>query len=71
MFKAEAFGLKSSTQSVKPVAVKTVRSKRSEVALEALERELKILIHLGWHLNVLNLLGACTKARPDGIDIFI
>lgn len=28
--------------------------------------ELKILIHIGHHLNVVNLLGACTK--PNGTD---
>lgn len=30
----------------------------------ALMSELKILIHIGHHLNVVNLLGACTK--PGG-----
>lgn len=30
----------------------------------ALMSELKILIHIGNHLNVVNLLGACTK--PNG-----
>lgn len=29
--------------------------------------ELKILIHIGNHLNVVNLLGACTK--PNGEDL--
>lgn len=31
---------------------------------KALMSELKILIHIGHHLNVVNLLGACTK--PGG-----
>lgn len=31
---------------------------------KALMSELKILIHIGNHLNVMNLLGACTK--PNG-----
>lgn len=31
---------------------------------KALMSELKILIHIGNHLNVVNLLGACTK--PNG-----
>lgn len=31
----------------------------------ALMSELKILIHIGHHLNVVNLLGACTK--PGGM----
>lgn len=30
--------------------------------------ELKILIHIGHHLNVVNLLGACTK--PGGESLY-
>lgn len=33
----------------------------------ALMSELKILIHIGNHLNVVNLLGACTK--PNGMEM--
>lgn len=33
----------------------------------ALMSELKILIHIGNHLNVVNLLGACTK--PNGREL--
>lgn len=32
---------------------------------KALMSELKILIHIGNHLNVVNLLGACTKPNGD------
>lgn len=35
---------------------------------KALMTELKILNHIGNHLNVVNLLGACTKA--GGVCIF-
>jgi serine/threonine protein kinase len=59
--KAEAIGIKDSGKTVKTVAVKMVRSQTNVAALEALASELKILIHLGSHLNVVNLLGACTK----------
>ena len=34
---------------------------------KALMSELKILIHIGHHLNVVNLLGACTK--PGGKQV--
>ena len=37
-----------------------VRSYVETSALVALVSELKILIHLGSHLNIVNLLGACT-----------
>lgn len=33
---------------------------------KALMSELKILIHIGNHLNVVNLLGACTKPNGEG-----
>lgn len=33
----------------------------------ALMSELKILIHMGHHLNVVNLLGACTKQGGENV----
>lgn len=75
--KAEAIGLKSKTKKkndatneVKTVAVKMVRSQlliqNQVAALEALVAELKVMIYLGPHLNVVNLLGACTKRASKG-----
>lgn len=64
--KAEAVGIKRANEAVKTVAVKMVRSKNNFTALEALISELKILIYLGSHLNVVNLLGACTKNITKG-----
>ena len=58
-------GLKPN-ETVMIVAVKMVRSKGNVAALEALVSELKILIHIGSHLNVVNLLGACTKNVSKG-----
>ncbi|XP_035774080.1 vascular endothelial growth factor receptor 1-like [Anopheles albimanus] len=43
------------------VAVKMVKHKNDNQAIRALVLELKIMIHLGQHLNVVNLLGAVTK----------
>ena len=65
--KAEAIGIKGSSETVKTVAVKMVRSQTNVAAMESLVSELKILIHLGSHLNVVNLLGACTKKITKGI----
>lgn len=42
------------------VAVKMVKPHSDIMELQALIRELKILSHLGKHLNIVNLLGACT-----------
>ncbi|XP_045028121.1 vascular endothelial growth factor receptor 1 isoform X2 [Daphnia magna] len=64
--KAEAVGLKDSDETVKTVAVKMVRSATNDAEMEALIRELKILIYLGSHFNVVNLLGACTKRASRG-----
>ncbi|KAK4010358.1 hypothetical protein OUZ56_019504 [Daphnia magna] len=65
--KAKAVGMnKNSNGTARTVAVKMVKSQINSAALEALVRELKILIHLGSHLNVVNLLGACTKEMHKG-----
>ena len=68
--KAEAIGMKDSrrgsSESAKTVAVKMALSENNVTALEALVSELKVLIYLGSHLNVLNLLGACTKQISKG-----
>uniref|UniRef100_A0A6I8N2D2 receptor protein-tyrosine kinase n=1 Tax=Ornithorhynchus anatinus TaxID=9258 RepID=A0A6I8N2D2_ORNAN len=58
---ASAFGIdKSST--CKTVAVKMLKECATTNECKALMSELKILIHIGHHLNVVNLLGACTKS---------
>jgi hypothetical protein len=64
--KAEAVGMDGSGKHAKTVAVKMVRSQTNVVALEALVSEMKILMHLASHLNVVNLLGACTKDIDKG-----
>jgi len=52
-------GLKDADENVMTVAVKMVKpTAKSKDAIVALVRELKILIYLGGHLNVVNLLGA-------------
>jgi hypothetical protein len=68
VFKAEAVGIKDSEETVKTVAVKMIKSATNVAALEALVSELKILIYLGSHLNVVNLLGACTKQISRGLE---
>jgi hypothetical protein len=68
--KGEAVGVKDSEETVKTVAVKMVKSQTNVAALEALIGELKIMIHLGAHLNVVNLLGACTKSIIRGTCFF-
>ena len=66
--KAEAIGLKSD-EPVTTVAVKMVRSRADIAAIQSLVSELKIMIHLGSHLNVVNLMGACTKDISKGDEI--
>lgn len=57
--------------TAKTVAVKMVKSSLNTTSLESLASELKILIHLGPHLNVVNLLGACTKDITNGLSYYI
>lgn len=59
VLKAEAVGINQESVT-ETVAVKMVRSYADMSALASLVSELKILIHLGSHLNIVNLLGACT-----------
>lgn len=58
--KAEAKGLIPG-EPVSTVAVKMVKKNVDLIYIKALASELKIMVHLGKHVNVVNLLGACTK----------
>ncbi|XP_051514404.1 platelet-derived growth factor receptor beta-like [Myxocyprinus asiaticus] len=60
---ATAYGL-GSAQSATKVAVKMLKSTARRSETQALMSELKIMSHLGPHLNIVNLLGACTKQGP-------
>ncbi|NWX67629.1 VGFR1 factor, partial [Alca torda] len=57
---ASAFGIKKSP-TCRIVAVKMLKEGATASEYKALMTELKILIHVGHHLNIVNLLGACTK----------
>ncbi|KAM9332626.1 vascular endothelial growth factor receptor 1 [Pholidichthys leucotaenia] len=63
VMQASAFGI-DSTNSCRTVAVKMLKEDATASEHKALMTELKILNHIGNHLNVVNLLGACTK--PGG-----
>ena len=56
----------SKDKSVRIVAVKMVKSNFDPTALESLASELKIMIYLGFHPNLVNLLGACTRDIISG-----
>ncbi|KAK7137584.1 hypothetical protein R3I94_013287 [Phoxinus phoxinus] len=60
---ATAHGL-SHSQTTTKVAVKMLKSTARRSETQALMSELKIMSHLGPHLNIVNLLGACTKQGP-------
>lgn len=53
-------------KELRKVAVKTIKPASDMTIIKTLLSELKIMIHLGAHLNVVNLLGACTKGIADG-----
>ncbi|TNN40862.1 Vascular endothelial growth factor receptor 2 [Liparis tanakae] len=60
---AAAFGIEKAAACT-TVAVKMLKEGATSSEYRALMSELKILIHIGHYLNVVNLLGACTK--PGG-----
>nr|XP_040037585.1 macrophage colony-stimulating factor 1 receptor 2 isoform X2 [Gasterosteus aculeatus aculeatus] len=59
---ATAYGL--GTGDATRVAVKMLKPSAHSEEREALMSELKILGHLGYHDNIVNLLGACTRGGP-------
>ncbi|KAH8378483.1 hypothetical protein KR093_011649, partial [Drosophila rubida] len=60
VLKGEAQGIRND-EPVSIVAVKMVKRTADAEVVRALVSELKIMVHLGQHLNVVNLLGAVTK----------
>ncbi|XP_078142667.1 macrophage colony-stimulating factor 1 receptor 2 isoform X2 [Centroberyx gerrardi] len=60
---ATAYGL-GTNDNVTRVAVKMLKPSAHSEEREALMSELKILSHLGYHDNIVNLLGACTRGGP-------
>ncbi|XP_041653551.1 vascular endothelial growth factor receptor 3 isoform X1 [Cheilinus undulatus] len=63
VIEASIYGI-SKSSSLDTVAVKMLKDGATASEHKALMSELKILIHIGNHLNVVNLVGACTK--PNG-----
>ncbi|EDO37886.1 predicted protein, partial [Nematostella vectensis] len=68
VIKAEAIGILSlsardKTSEATTVAVKMLKENASESDYKDLASELKIMIHLGEHKNIINLLGACTRGE--------
>ena len=59
VLKAEASGILIH-QPVTTVAVKMVKPQADITYIKALMAELKIMMHIGKHLNIVNLLGAST-----------
>ncbi|XP_061592074.1 KIT proto-oncogene, receptor tyrosine kinase b [Cololabis saira] len=61
--RATAYGL-CSVDTVTSVAVKMLKPNAHATEKEALMSELKVLSYLGNHVNIVNLLGACTVGGP-------
>lgn len=58
-------------KKVTAVAVKCLKDGATEAEYKDLLSELKILIHIGEHKNIVNLLGACTKGLERDLWIII
>ncbi|XP_071812738.1 vascular endothelial growth factor receptor 1-like isoform X2 [Apostichopus japonicus] len=63
VIKAKAVGIENLNRST-IVAVKTLKDEATDTEKKALWAELKLLAHVGRHLNVVNFLGACTTGSP-------
>ncbi|KAL6110106.1 kit [Pungitius sinensis] len=61
--RATAYGL-CSADTVTTVAIKMLKPNAHTTEKEALMSELKVLSYLGNHVNIVNLLGACTVGGP-------
>lgn len=70
VYKAELLSL---TAGGKPttVAVKTIKSKTNEEHIKGARAEVKILMHIGRHRNIINLLGVCSKDVVDKGDVLL
>ncbi|XP_015817491.3 macrophage colony-stimulating factor 1 receptor 2 isoform X1 [Nothobranchius furzeri] len=60
---ATAYGLGTEDKATR-VAVKMLKPRAHSEERDALMSEMKILSHLGYHDNIVNLLGACTQGGP-------
>ncbi|XP_059820119.1 receptor-type tyrosine-protein kinase FLT3 isoform X1 [Hypanus sabinus] len=63
VIEATAYGISKVDVPVK-VAVKMLKEKCESSEKDALMSELKMMIHMGNHENIVNLLGACTHSGP-------
>ncbi|XP_030047254.1 mast/stem cell growth factor receptor Kit isoform X2 [Microcaecilia unicolor] len=63
VMEATAYGLQKSDSPL-TVAVKMLKTSAHATEREALMSELKVLSYLGHHMNIVNLLGACTIGGP-------
>ena len=41
--------------------MKTTKSSADDQQLKSLRSEVKVMIHIGRHMNIVNILGACSK----------
>lgn len=66
VFKAKANSI-IEKDVITTVAIKIAKQRSDLLFVKALATELKIMIYLGQHPNVISLLGACTKDLIKGI----
>lgn len=60
VFKARAMGIVGKRTKT-TVAVQKIKENNNTFSIKALASDLKIMIQIGRHLNLVNLLGACTE----------
>ncbi|XP_028411423.1 fibroblast growth factor receptor 4-like [Dendronephthya gigantea] len=58
-------------KEINNVAVKQVKADYVESSVADIKDELQILIHVGEHENIVNILGACTKGKSSNLWIIL
>ena len=58
-------GRLSYVELISAVAILNISESAADAEYKDLLSELKILIHIGEHPNIVNLLGACTKGKES------
>ena len=61
VYRATAEGIGPNYSEKTTVAVKTTKSRSCQSQIKSLRSEVKIMIHIGRHMNIVNILGVCSK----------
>lgn len=64
----ESDGVSGSALNTIPVAIKTVKPNTNAQYLRSLLKEVKVMLYIGKHPNVIRLVGCCTENLRKGMN---